>query len=147
MKKRIIVFMCAMMVLLMATGVVFATTESGWDIVDKSTYNKQYVGSSSVFWARAYSDNVVYTTIENTSSSTRYLSCQIREYKANFGWQGNVEEFETVYPGIQLNAVYEYRDTDLVGYYYHHGKCYMNQYSGAILDTYTYKAYQDLKKD
>lgn len=141
-KKKIILFMCMMITIIMTSTMAFATTKNEYGQVYSDNYNQQYIGSSSEFWAKSYEYDTVYTTLENTSTSTKYLLCQVREYTANIGWTGNKTVTGDALPGIQLNAVYEGRDVNMVGYYYHHGKCYMNSYSGYILDTYTYKACQ-----
>lgn len=140
MKKRISIFICMMLAVIMTTGVVFATTKEGADQWDESDYNKQYLGSSSEFWAR--SDGAkAYVTIENTSTSSRYLTCQMREFTANIGWTDTSENAGTALKGVQVSTEI-IRDLDIVGYYYHLGKCFVNQYTGVVLDTYSYDAYQ-----
>ncbi len=141
-KKKAIAFICMMVTMIMVSTMAFATTKDENSQVASGNYYKTYTGTSSKFIARSYEVNTVYSTLENTSTSTKYLVCQVREYKANIGWTANETVQQNTLPDVKLEAIYEERNSDMTGYYYHHSICYANSYSGQVLDSYTYKACQ-----
>ena len=142
MTKKVSVFICIMLAIIMTTGVSFAKTEQRVEVVNRGTYNEQFIGTASEFWARATTSKA-YATIENTSSGTRYLTCQIFEYKANIGYTADESSKETVLPGIQINATLD-RNIDLIGFYYCAGTCNGSQYGGGGIDFFSFKAYQQM---
>lgn len=140
MKKRLSVFVCLMLSMVMTAGAVFAGTFSGEKDAYKSTYKQSYYGVDSEFCAHGESD-VVYVTLENTATTSRYLSCYLYEYEANKGFTKQVQETKTVLSGIQINKEMP-RRIDMYGYYYFAGTCRYSQYSGGVIDDYTYRGYQ-----
>ncbi len=141
-KKKAIAFICMMVTMIMVSTMAFATTKDEYSTVNAGNYRKTYTGTSSEFVARSYEVNTVYSTLKNTSTSTKYFVCQIREFTANVGWTANKTVQQNTLPEVQLEAIYKERDSDMTGYYYHHGICYANSYSGQVIDSYTYKACQ-----
>ena len=140
MRKKISIFLCVMMVFVMSTGVAMAKTYNEKRQQDAKSYNVQQIGGSSELWARA-TNNTAYVTLENTSSSSKYLTCQMNEYTANVGWTDIASAEGMELPGCQISAQIS-RQTSLAGYYYYAGYCYNDQSCRVVLDDYLYKGYQ-----
>ena len=85
MKKRIIAFLCMMMVFTVTTAVALAGQEYWDEQCDDNPYRVSKWGDASVFVAYG-TNNLAYVTLENNSGSTKYLTCQMREYSDNVGW-------------------------------------------------------------
>ena len=129
-----------MMMIVMTTGVAMAANKVEYGKHDDKAYTKTYIGAASKFTARtAY--NKVYSTIENTRNEKKYMTCYTREYKVNIGWTNYDGKAGDVLPGIQVNATLN-RNVNLVGYYYHLGRCAYNNYNAQAQDSYEYTAYQ-----
>lgn len=140
MRKRIVAFLCMMMVFTMTTGVAMAKSVDGKGQQDNREYRVAYEGVASEFIARATS-NKAYTIIKNTANYNRDLVCTVRSYRANIGWTSEQRNSDTLLPDQQIDIIMD-RDKSVVGYYYHTGKCYYNEHGGALIDSYTYKAFQ-----
>ena len=140
MKKRLSVFICLMLAMVMTAGAIYAGVYSGNGDVGKSTFNKPYVGTESKFIAYGNSSEA-YATLENTFTASRYLSCYVFEYTDNIGLTNKASTHETVSQGIQIDAKIP-RKLNMYGYYKYAGTCRHNQYGGGTIDDYTYNAYQ-----
>ena len=141
MRRKIAVFLCMMMVFAMTTGVAMAKQEYWDEQQDKKPYNDSVLGDASKFSVYGTS-NLAYVTIENTSGTYKYLTCQMAEYVDNIGWRNSTSASGYKASGIQISTQIS-RDIKMVGYYYHGGYCYNDQSCSRAIDDYLYKAYQD----
>lgn len=141
MKKRIIAFLCMMMVFTVTTAVALAGQEYWDEQCDDNPYRVSKWGDASVFVAYG-TNNLAYVTLENNSGSTKYLTCQMREYSDNVGWTDSSSASGLKQSGVQISCEIS-RQTNLVGYYYHGGYCYNDQSGSWAIDDYLFKAYQD----
>lgn len=140
MRKRIAAFLCMMMVFTMTTGVAMAMVIDEKGQHNSNEYEVPFTGSSSKIWARA-TDYFAYTTLENTSNASKYLTCQVMEYTVNDGWTNSNASSGLKLHGAQVNTQIS-RDAGLVGYYFYGGYCYNDQSCSWVIDDYTYKGYQ-----
>lgn len=140
MKKTKIIFITTLLLLIMISGTVFATTKSESGYVQTSSYKKTCSGISSncIFVG---DDTDVYSIINNLSSDSRYLTTVAWEYSYNIGWTAQDEDSKTVKYGYQVTSEVA-RNKKIDGYYHHVAKCYANPYSYHLYDSYTYKAIQ-----
>lgn len=141
MRKRIVAFLCMMMVFTMTTGVAMAEQVYWSEQCDKNSYRDSKWGDASKFSVYGTS-NLAYLTLENTSGSAKYLTCQMAEYTDNIGWTNSSSAAGLKPNGVQISTQIA-RNTDIAGYYYHGGYCYNDQSCSRVIDDYLYKAYQD----
>lgn len=140
MRKRIAVFLCMMMVFAMTTGVAMAKVVEDYGQKDGNNFDVPLTGTYSKFAAKGENYNA-YATIENTSTASKYLTCQVREYKINVGWTNSNSGNGVSLPGVQVSTSI-IRQKSLIGYYFYGGYCYNDQSCSWVMDDYTYKAYQ-----
>ena len=140
MKKRIAAFLCMMMVFVMTTGVAMAKVVDEYGQKDGNKYDVTLTGTYSRFEAKGQ-DYYAYATIENTSTSSKYLTCQVAEYTVNVGWTDSSSGNGVCLPDEQVNTSIS-RQKNLAGYYFYGGYCYNDQSCAWAMDDYTYKAYQ-----
>lgn len=142
MKKRITVFVCLILTMIMTTGIVYAVSINESIVINRATDAKSCTGTSSVC-VMSWNQGTVHTALTNTAEASRYLTSDVSKYEYNKGWTGiqDVQQ-QITEPGLQVFVSID-RDLDMSGYYYHISSCYRNQYSRELLDKYVYKAVQN----
>lgn len=140
MKKRLSVFVCLMLAMVMTAGAVFAGVQSGNSDVGRGNFDKTYTGTNSKFVAYGKSSEA-YVTLENLATTSRYLSCYVFEITDNIGLTNSNSASMTASQGVQISTTIP-RDLNMYGYYQYSGTCKYSEYGGGTIDEYTYKAYQ-----
>ena len=142
MKRKIMLFISAMAIMIMATGVVFAANVTGETVAPSTT------GSTMESLSGDYTNCTVgvstssYMYLLNKSTSTRYLTYQIREYEFNAGWTSNYDSgAQSVAMGNQIYFSIP-RNTSLECRYHYYATCKDNAYTSAVYDTFSYDIIQ-----
>lgn len=142
MKKRLIFFMSLMLMIIMVTGVVFATTQTEDKYVGSGEYDYDMTGTYTKLQAHGRNSSAIMS-LKNTSSEGFYLIVQIREYDKDNGWTTNRSSSaaETAAGNYLWESIT--RDFELSGYYYYYGKCMDSANSPAVYDTLTLRVFQN----
>jgi len=142
MKRKIMLFISVMAILIMATGVVFAANVTGESEAQSKTHPLMVSLSGDYTNCTVGVNSSSYMYLLNKSTSTRYLTYQIREYKYNYGWTSNSDNgAQSVAMGTQIYFSIP-RNTTIQGYYHYYATCKDNAYTPAVYDTFSYNIEQ-----
>lgn len=141
MKKLKIIFASIMVMIMGLSLTAFAATYEGKGYRYGVGYNVLGEGDYSKFYAIG-TNSIAFTTLTNTSSGTKKLSVQVKEYTKGEGWtQSKAREQNCAYDVKVATADVNRNMYNANVYYFHTGLCSEVNYNRRYED-FTYMAMQ-----
>lgn len=135
-------FISAMAVMMMTTGIVFGASMTGESEATTIPYTIDFTGDRVDCTVGLTSTRAFIASI-NKSTTSRYVFYQIREYEYDVGWTDNYDSVGKTLAVSEPYTFYLTRNSRIDGYYHYYMICKDNQYTPAIYDTLSYNIIQE----